>query len=375
MLSYADSQALNEGDTMAVPMTAPQMLKALRAEGVRTVEMRGWATHNRNHKGAWGEVYGVLIHHTAGVSSGMAQFCYDGTSALPGPLCHAMAAKNGKVHLVGHGRANHAGLIDANAMASLMAEDGKHPAPVKDSVDGNRQLYGLEIENKGDGRDPYPAGQWDQSVRWAAAICRFHGWTAESVGAHKEVTRRKIDPSFNMRMFRLAVAARLKHAASWSPGDVPTPAPAKPAPTTPEAVTMATRYTQLSRQEDLTIPAGAQRNVYFTFPDIRDDPNEHGAGGYTVLSTPAHYTGNVTVWPDADAPADVAVIMFHELTDGSTSTSSTAEARTYVGGPPRAVPITGYVTAGRKLVCSLKNYGPAPVTIPRVDLRIVSSGE
>lgn len=360
---------------MATPMSAPRMFKALKAEGVNVVQVRDWRTHNRNHKGAWGEVYGVLIHHTAGVSSGMADFCYNGTAALPGPLCHAMAAKNGKVHLVGHGRANHAGLIAANALASLKAEDGKHPAPGPDSVDGNRCLYGLEVENKGDGKDPYPADQWDQSVRWAAAICRFHGWTAESVGAHKEVTSRKIDPSFTMRTFRTAVAARLAHAASWSPGDAPTPAPAKPVPAPPKAVTMATRYTQLSRQEPLVIPAGAQRNVYFTYPDVRDDPNEHGPGGYTVLSTPAHYTGTVAVWPDALSVAELAVVMFHELADGTTSNSSTAEARVTPGGPPVAVPITGYLTAGRKLVCALKNYGPVSVTVPRVDLRIVSAAE
>ncbi len=374
MLSYADSQALNEGDTMATPMTAPQMLKALRAEGVRTVEMRGWGTHNRNHKGAWGEVYGVLIHHTAGVSETMAQFCYNGTADLPGPLCHAMASKTGNVHLVGHGRANHAGLIAENAMRSLRLEDGHHPLPGPDSIDGNRQLYGLEIENRGDGSDPYPARQWDQSVRWAAAICRFHGWTAESVGAHKEVTRRKIDPSFSMRKFRLAVAARLAHAPSWSPGDQPSTPPAKPAPA-PEAPTMASRYTQLSRQEDMVVPAGQQRNVYFSFPDIRDDPNEHGPGGYTVLSTPAHYVGNVTVWPAVGTDAELAVVMFHELADGTTSTSSTAEADTRLEGRPVAVPVAGFLPAGRKLVCALKNYGTGPVTVPRVDLRIVSAAE
>lgn len=360
---------------MAVPMTAPQMRKALLAEGVRLTEMAGWATHNRNHKGAWGDVYGVAIHHTAGVSSGMARFCYDGTAALPGPLCHAMAAKNGRVHLVGHGRANHAGLIAANAMASLWAEDGRHPLPGKDEVDGNRQLYGLEIENKGDGKDPYPDDQWDQSVRWAAAICRFHGWTAGSVGGHKELTKRKIDPSFQMRVFRLAVSARLAHAASWSPGDKPvepTPAPPKPAPA-PEAP-MPSRYSQLSRQEPLTIPAGQQRNVYFTTPDVRDDPNEHGPGGYTVLSSPAVYVGNVTVWPD-DEDAELSVVMFHELTDGTTSTSSTAEADTYVGGQPVAVPVAGFLPAGRKLVCAIRNYGSVPAVVPRVDLRIVSAAE
>ena len=28
------------------------------------VEVGDWRTHNRNHKGPWGPVHGVMIHHT-----------------------------------------------------------------------------------------------------------------------------------------------------------------------------------------------------------------------------------------------------------------------------------------------------------------------
>ncbi|MGW2512542.1 hypothetical protein ACWC0A_24770 [Streptomyces scopuliridis] len=35
--------------------------------------------------------------------------CRDGHSTLPGPLCHGVIGKDGVVHLVGYGRANHAG--------------------------------------------------------------------------------------------------------------------------------------------------------------------------------------------------------------------------------------------------------------------------
>ena len=43
---------------------APRLLKVLRDEGLVVHEVRSWRTHNRNHKGPWGPVHGVMIHHT-----------------------------------------------------------------------------------------------------------------------------------------------------------------------------------------------------------------------------------------------------------------------------------------------------------------------
>lgn len=192
-------------------MSADQWLAALRAEGItKIVQMPDWRTHNRNHKGAWGEVHGIVVHHTAGVGSWMADYCYSGTSSLPGPVCHEFLAKDGTLYLVGHGRANHAGTTTQNVYDSILREDMHPPRPSgAETLDGNRFLYGLEIENKGDGKDPYPAAQYDVAVRWAAARARVHGWTAGSVRGHKEITTRKIDPSFSMDTFRGDVEARL----------------------------------------------------------------------------------------------------------------------------------------------------------------------
>ncbi|MFD9368769.1 N-acetylmuramoyl-L-alanine amidase [Streptomyces sp. NPDC060020] len=209
---------------MATPMSADQLVAALRAEGVRYVEHRSWRTHNRNHKGAWGPVHGVYIHHTAGVSKTMADICYDGYAELPGPVCHGMLAKSARLYLVGNGRANHAGGIAQNAYDAAVNEDAVHPRPdAAEPIDGNVHFYGLEIENEGDGEDPFPADQYDQAVRWAAAHCRFHGWSADSVIGHKEATRRKVDPAFSMPQFRADVAERLAHAPSWSPGTTQPP--------------------------------------------------------------------------------------------------------------------------------------------------------
>lgn len=210
---------------MAKPMTPAQWRTALKAEGVRFTEHSGWTTHNRNHKGPFSNVNGVVIHHTAGTSS--LGLVWSGTAELPGPLAHAHLSKSGLVTLTSSGRANHAGSFAQNAHDAVVAEATVHPKPsAAEPVDGNAHYYGIEVENRGVSSDPYPAVQYDQIVRWAAAICRHHGWTAQSVIGHREGTTRKIDPIYSMNAFRDAVDQRLAHAANWTK---PT-APASPPP-------------------------------------------------------------------------------------------------------------------------------------------------
>ncbi|MFI8872509.1 N-acetylmuramoyl-L-alanine amidase [Streptomyces sp. NPDC055243] len=205
---------------MAAPLSGDTLLAKLKAEGVRVAEHPGWRTHNRNHKGLWGPVNGIVIHHTAGSNS--LSICINGVSGLPGPLCHTHLSKPGLATMVGHGRANHAGTFAANAHRAVVNEASVHPQPdAAELIDGNQHYYGIEIENLGNGRDPYPSVQYDQAVRWATAICRAHGWSADSVIGHKEGTRRKIDPSFGMDQFRKDVEERLAHDAGWSPGTEP----------------------------------------------------------------------------------------------------------------------------------------------------------
>ncbi|MFF8959097.1 peptidoglycan-binding protein [Streptomyces sp. NPDC014894] len=204
---------------MAAPLTADAFVRALRGEGVRVREHPDWKTRNRNHKGRWGPVHGVMLHHTAGRDS--LALCRDGTPSLPGPLCAGLIGKDGTVHLLGHGRTNHAGEGSAALLAAVRA-GGQTPArPGPDAVDGNAHFYGFEIENLGDGRDPYPAAQLDAAERVSAAVCRAHGWPAGSVVAHKEWTRRKIDPSFSMTEMRGRVAARLRTASPAPPSQKP----------------------------------------------------------------------------------------------------------------------------------------------------------
>ncbi|MFL4906378.1 peptidoglycan-binding protein [Streptomyces sp. MMS24-I2-30] len=195
---------------MATPLSADALVSALRAEGVTVVETAGWRTHNRNSKGRWGPVNGVMIHHT--VTSGTAasvSLCFTGRSDLPGPLCHGVIAKDGTIHLVGNGRANHAGSGDCDVLEAVIAE-AVLPAPDENDTDGNVHFYGFECVNLGDGKDPWPEVQLDAMVRASAALCRAHGWSARSVIGHKEWTTTKIDPrGFTMADLRGRVAARL----------------------------------------------------------------------------------------------------------------------------------------------------------------------
>jgi hypothetical protein len=208
---------------MADPMSAAAFLSNLREEGVRVVEVDDWQHHNRNSKGPWGPVNGVMIHHT--VTKGTAntvKICRDGREDLPGPLCHGVIAKDGTVHLVGYGRANHAGLGDDDVLKAVIAERAL-PADNEANTDVNRHFYGFECENLGDGKDPWPAVQVEAIVRTSAAICRAHGWGKvgdTSVIGHLEWQPGKIDPrgpGVSMPSIRKRVTERLKQAASWSP--------------------------------------------------------------------------------------------------------------------------------------------------------------
>ncbi|MET8399567.1 N-acetylmuramoyl-L-alanine amidase [Streptomyces sp900116325] len=179
---------------MATPLTPSAFLSALRGGGVDVVEVGSWRTHNRAGHGAWGPMNGVMIHHTvtSGVASSVA-ICRDGHSDLPGPLCHGVIDKAGTVHLVGYGRANHAGLGDDDVLAAVIAERAL-PADNEANTDGNARFYGFECINLGDNKDPWPEAQVEAIARAAAGICRAHGWGAESVIGHSEWQPGKIDP-------------------------------------------------------------------------------------------------------------------------------------------------------------------------------------
>lgn len=174
----------------------------LRASGCNVAEVSGWQTRER--PGSFAPV-GVIIHHTAGHND--LNVIVNGRSDLPGPLSNLWISKAGKVHVVSDGRCNHAGngaqvVLDEVRIGRAPSGDAA-ARNLSDSVNGNSYFYGIEAENYGDGKDPWPPAQLEAIARSAAALCKHHGWSGSRAIGHREWTRRKIDPrGFSMQSMR-----------------------------------------------------------------------------------------------------------------------------------------------------------------------------
>ena len=166
-----------------LPSTLP---KILRDAGLKVVEHDGWQTRGRPAStGAFTPV-GVLCHHTATARSSsdaaVVSLLIRGRSDLPGPLCHLGLSRDGTVHVIAAGRANHAG----KAKSSGTVAGG----------DGNRLYIGIEAFNDGVG-EKWPAVQYDAYVKLAATLCQqvTHN-SVQTVRGHKETSvTGKIDPT------------------------------------------------------------------------------------------------------------------------------------------------------------------------------------
>lgn len=166
----------------------------LRGAGCKVVELAGWKTRGR--PGVFGPVQGVLCHHTAGSRKGNAptlNLIVEGRPDLPGPLSQLHLARDGTFTVISGGRCNHAGA-------------GKW----QNVTSGNSSFIGIEAENAGDGKDPWPDIQMEAYAKGCAAILKHIGKPVIMCVGHKEYATplgRKIDPSFNMTAFRARVKA------------------------------------------------------------------------------------------------------------------------------------------------------------------------
>jgi hypothetical protein len=369
-------------------MTPDQFVAALRAEGCWVIERPGWRTHNRNHKGPFGPVNGVMIHHTA--SSGelsSVELCEDGYPELPGPLCHNVIPKSGTVYMIANGRANHAGTGDPNVFAAVKDErygdkpPATHVHEGQSGVDGNTHFYGAECVNLGDGKDRWPVGQLDGMVRYAAAICRFHGWSAKSVIAHREWSDWKPDPAgpgmVSMTGFRELVQLRLDHAASWNPGDAHVPDdPSVPTPTTPipggSMTAPARTILSMTLATPVTLLDGIPQTIYWD-AEHADDGNQHGAGGKTVVSN-SRYSAVVNLTLEGLAAGEtVEIWQAEENASGGVVWSGPAVAVQGLGDGTKPVKaaVPFIETTFNKLVFVVKSNSLAPVdmTAARVSVQ------
>lgn len=204
------------------PLTPAALAALLRSAGVAVVEHAGWADNAR--PGDWGPMAGTIVHHTVvATTEASVRACFSGNAALAGPLCHGVIDKSGTVHLVGGGRANHAGSGSGTVLAAVRTGADVPAKPGPDTLGGNAHFYGWELVNRGDGADPWPEAQVTATAKVVAALCRHHGWNANHVIGHKEWTSRKVDPrGIDMDAFRSSVTKLL--AAPAAPPKAATPA-------------------------------------------------------------------------------------------------------------------------------------------------------
>lgn len=158
----------------------------LRAAGCTVVEEDGWKDRGR---GEMGTVKGVMQHHTGpGSEKGLLALIRDGRSDLAGPLSQLFLPKSGVFHVIAAGRTNHAGNGSWHGITS-----------------GNAQTIGIEAQNAGDGKDPWPAVQMEALVKGTAAILEHIKADPLMTMGHREYATprgRKIDPTFDMNDFR-----------------------------------------------------------------------------------------------------------------------------------------------------------------------------
>lgn len=170
----------------------------LRAAKLEVIEEPGWQA--RGHGDMSHHPLGVLCHHTA-CAKGAADIpsldtVLHGRPALPGPLCNLLLGRSGTWHCIAAGLAYHAGLGAADFLP-------KHNV-------GNFYMIGIEAENDGLSDEAWAETELESYARGCAAILKHLGLGAARCVGHKEYApTRKIDPSFDMKAFRLRVAATI----------------------------------------------------------------------------------------------------------------------------------------------------------------------
>lgn len=224
---------------MSKPITAKRFLELCAIWNINFIPIQAnWPSHNRNQKGEFANVNGVMVHHTGKFSSvrAMENILWSGYAGLPGPLCHSGIDPAGTLRLAGWGRTNHAGLGSGAVLSRVKNSDLPRAGNLKPGVpdtDGNAHFYGFEIMC--DGKVPMTDAQRITAVRITAALCTEHDWKADVIG-HGEWQQGKWDPGaygklINMGQFRTQVDQAIKEG--------PKPKlPPRPVPTT-QRITVA----------------------------------------------------------------------------------------------------------------------------------------
>ncbi|MGH2773299.1 MAG: N-acetylmuramoyl-L-alanine amidase [Actinomycetota bacterium] len=187
----------------------PDLYDRLVAEGLNVRAVEGW--RSRRTRGPF-EPAGIMLHDT--VRPECKELIVNGRPGISGPLANLLIAKDGSVDLVAGSRCHHAG----NGAQEVLEEVTRGLEPggdasargLRDCVMGNSYFYGIEVDNRSDGADPYPEVQIEALVSCCVAFRKMHPeWQGFREIHHRQWTARKQDMSCRIDIPAL-VAARLK---------------------------------------------------------------------------------------------------------------------------------------------------------------------
>jgi len=161
----------------------------LRAEGLKVIEHDGW--RDRGH-GDFGDIKGLICHHTAGGGVNDWRIVQNGRADLPGPLAQLVVEKDGTFRVIAAGVCWHAGR-------------GRWPGWPTDNA--NWHTIGIEAVSRGTAPWDWTDVQLDAYRRGCAAILRHLHLGADRCVAHREYSSEgKIDPAgIDMDDFRAEV--------------------------------------------------------------------------------------------------------------------------------------------------------------------------
>lgn len=170
---------------------------ALRAAGLRVVELAGWL--GRDNGNDFSTLRGLTVHHTAGSRNssvdGELNVLVNGRPGLSGPISQFMVSRDGTWYCVAAGSANH------NKKGFAGPNEGY----------GNSHLIGVECQHSG-GSEPWTAVQYNSVVTGVAALALEYGFPVSHIAGHKEhQPGEKTDPSFSMSAFRDNVEDRMEN--------------------------------------------------------------------------------------------------------------------------------------------------------------------
>lgn len=210
--------------------TYDEILRALKAEGLRVVEVSGSRGRCRCHNGphsAGGPLVrsfapsgDVMVHITAGGLGGRSPLRYiadiiNGDAATPFKS-QFVTDPEGVVYVNGVGRANHAGNVSSASISASRAQalstQGYVGTMRGHDADGNTVWYGIENI----AAQSMTAAQYDASVRICAAMARLSGRSGRGSIGHGEASDQRSygDPNLDMGRFRRDVIARVKAGPS-----------------------------------------------------------------------------------------------------------------------------------------------------------------